>query len=117
MEEKIYSFNDYKNDLRRKERIDWLKTLPGKGLDWAEKHAVGLTVGVGLAIKLATTVSKLHSQNEDSFQRNKMYYDPSAHVWYELRHKLTNSEKIEIAQRIKNGENRVDILEDMKIIK
>ena len=121
MEENVYSFEDYKNDVKRKERIDYIKSLPSKGVEWAKEHYVGLTIGLPIVVngvcKLVRVVNNVHDKSEDDRHRDKMYYDPSAHVWYELRRKLTNSEKIEIAQRIKDGEKRVDILSDMNVIK
>ena len=44
-------------------------------------------------------------------------YDPSRHVWYELRHKMSNAEKVEFDTRRKNGESVREALEAMRLIK
>lgn len=119
--EKILTMDDFKKKVKAKKCWDSIKAIPGKTLDWTGKHYAELCVGVPLVVGSVCKVSNLINMNlrnrRDYVNKNLMYYDPSAHVWYELKRKMTNAEKTLLGERIKNGEKRIDILQSLKILK
>ena len=119
--EMIITMEDFKKKVNAKNRLDALKAIPGKTLTWVDEHWDKLCVGVPIAIASAYKVSNLINTNlknrREYIDKNLMYYDPSTHVWYELRRKMTNAEKVLLAERIKNGEKRIDVLQSLKVLK
>ena len=49
--------------------------------------------------------------------KTKMIYDPSRGFYYELKKKLSNAQRIEIARRRNQGEDLARILLDMNVLK
>ena len=98
---------------RRKERFkNWVKEDPRRAL------MIG-SVGVVGAKKVADAVKALKpTQAElDRKWQDLHVYDHSLGCHYDLKRKMTNNEKLELARRKERGEKTGDILRDMKLLK
>lgn len=75
-----------------------------------------LTAGYSLGRRVIrdikpTTTDKLMKRQEYS------QYDNQLNVWWDLKHKMTNTEKVEFEARRRNGESVSDALRAMNLLK
>lgn len=91
---------------------EWVREDPQRAIT-AFSVAAGT---IGLAIKIVSlvkpTAAEMHERRMD-----KTYYDPSTGMHWDLKRNLTNSDRIEIMERKREGEYTEDILRDMKVLK
>ena len=73
-----------------------------------------LLIVVPTVVGAAMTILK--SLFKDAGKDNRIYDNREGFYW-ELRRKLTNTERQAIARKRKNGEKLGDILEEMKVLK
>ena len=75
---------------------------------------------VAVATMLTKGLGKVGHQmalNREEAHRDLRSWDPRLGEWLDLRRKLTNAEKAIMDARIKNGESKVDILDDLGVLK
>lgn len=95
----------------------------GEAINWTKDNWQAVLAGAAVAIPLATSAVKLvkslkgsaADRHEDRMKN--CYYDPSTGLHWDLKRMLSNSERIELMQRKRDGEYTEDILMDMKLLK
>lgn len=94
-----------------------------EAINWTKDNWQAVLAGAAVAIPLATSAVKLvkslkgsaADRHEDRMKN--CYYDPSTGLHWDLKRMLSNSERIELMQRKRDGEYTEDILMDMKLLK
>lgn len=101
------------------EAWDTLKLKAGEAYTWCVGHKeeliglIPLGLGlIGLAKQLKPTKQETERERIDT-----TYYDPHTGLHWQLRRKLTNDERAELARRQRLGEYTEDILERMRVLK
>lgn len=95
----------------------------GEAINWTKNNWQAVLAGAAVAIPLATSAVKLvKSLKGSALDRHEermknCYYDPSTGLHWDLKRMLSNSERIELMQRKRDGEYTEDILMDMKLLK
>lgn len=62
-------------------------------------------------------VARANNKREDNDHRKLEIWDPVEGHWWKLRRELRTSEYLELEQRVKDGESRGEVLEDMGVLK
>lgn len=94
-----------------------------EAINWTKNNWQAVLAGAAVAIPLATSAVKLvkslkgsaADRHEDRMKN--CYYDPSTGLHWDLKRMLSNSERIELMKRKRDGEYTEDILMDMKLLK
>lgn len=94
-----------------------------EAINWTKDNWQAVLAGAAVAIPLATSAVKLvkslkgsaSDRHEDRMKN--CYYDPSTGLHWDLKRMLSNSERIELMKRKRDGEYTEDILMDMKLLK
>ena len=111
------SMATFRWEARKRKVIGWFKGgLQRLKYIWDTDRELCLFAIPGIAW-LVRRIFKSGDQRREDYHRNRQQYDRSADVWYDLKRPMTNTEKIEFAQRRRKGESVLDILKDMKLIK
>ena len=86
---------------------------------WENKEfTIPVTVAaVTMVTKGLGKVSHQIALNREETHRNLKSWDPRLGEWLELKRALTNSEKVAMDARLKNGERKVDVLKDLGVLK
>lgn len=74
------------------------------------------SAGVAIANDVVKLGERVHRLKEDDNRQLKIW-DASLGDWWEVRRALKPVEKLELENRIKNGESRGAILKDMGLLK
>lgn len=94
-----------------------------EAINWTKNNWQAVLAGAAVAIPLATSAVKLVKSLKGSAadrheeRMKNCYYDPSTGLHWDLKRMLSNSERIELMQRKRDGEYTEDILMDMKLLK
>lgn len=94
-----------------------------EAINWAKNNWQAVLAGAAVAIPLATSAVKLVKSLKGSAadrheeRMKNCYYDPSTGLHWDLKRMLSNSERIELMKRKRDGEYTEDILMDMKLLK
>ena len=94
-----------------------------EAINWTKDNWQAVLAGAAVAIPLATSAVKLvkslkgsaADRHEDRMKN--CYYDPSTGLHWDLKRMPSNSERIELMKRKRDGEYTEDILMDMKLLK
>lgn len=117
--------NEIKNEEMTKESVfDKAKALGKKGLDKVkdgfnyvmenpEECADKAIAGITTAFVLGCAVVGI----ADAKKARRSVYSRNIGESIELKHKLTNQEKVEIDQRMKNGQTKIEAVREMGLIK
>lgn len=95
----------------------------GEAINWTKENWQAVLAGAAVAIPLATSAVKLvkslkgSAADKHEERMKNCYYDPSTGLHWDLKRMLSNSERIELMQRKRDGEYTEDILMDMKLLK
>ena len=112
---------DITKEVKRAERKAKIEALGQKAKDIWENYKGAIIVGtpivLGVGKRIINHACRAHRLNLEERNRYKHVYDPSLGMYYELRRKLTNKDKLIIDRRKKNGETIGSILEDLGILK
>lgn len=101
-----------KAKVKTKEACDFVKD------NWQTILAVSaaaIPVATG-AVKLVKSLKGSAAERHEDRMKN-CYYDPSTGLHWDLKRDLTNSERIELMSRKRNGEYTERILQDMRLLK
>jgi len=108
-------------NIRKARAKAWIREKYEDVKDFADRNKEVLAVAVPViggvvtaGIKAINKHAKLHKEQH---LKNEYCYDRSLGHYWELRRKLTNSERVEIDKRKKNGERLADILDSLKVLK
>lgn len=98
---------------KRKERAkQWITEDPRRALMLGSVGVVGVKKAVDGIKSLKPTQAEL-----DRKWQELHVYDHSLGCHYDLKRRMTNNEKLELARRKERGEKTGDILRDMKLLK
>lgn len=90
-------------------------------VQWGSKHKAEIVVfGPVLitgAVEIIKTATKKQNLNEERRLKDNYIYDRSMGHYYELKHKLSSSEWLQIEERKGEGESLGRILKDMNVLK
>lgn len=90
----------------------WIQENPDKAITYLTIASIAVGIGVKVIGIIKPSAAELHEKRMD-----KTYYDPSTGMHWDLKRNLTNSDRIEILDRKRDGEYTEDILTDMKLLK
>lgn len=124
----IYTMNDWRNELNKRNRKEARKEKVSKCwnsmvrfIDNNKEMIVFLSpivIGVGGAcVKGFKLVNRKIDLKKEADLKNLYCYDRSLGHYWKLRRELTNQEWIEIDQRKNRGERLSDILNELKVLK
>lgn len=110
-----------KDESKKEKAKAWLKNKKAEAeCWWRENKEVVMVVApplIGAGTLLFRVISKRHHLRMEEQLKTKMIYDPSRGFYYELKKKLTNAQRVEIARRRNCGEDLAQILLDMNVLK
>lgn len=115
------NFKEFKRQAKmetfKRNTIDKAKAF-GKWYCDNKEFTIPVTVAVvGFATKGLGKLSHELAMQREVNHRDLMSWDPRLGEWLELKRKLTNTEKAILDARIKNGESKVNILNDLGVLK
>lgn len=101
------------------EAWDTLKLKTGEAYRWCVGHKEELIGLIPLGLGLIGLAKQLKPTKQETEREriDKTYYDPHTGLHWQLRRKLTNDERAELARRQRLGEYTEDILERMRVLK
>lgn len=101
----------------------WCSNRLGEAKRWAEDHWMDLLKAIPYVlsavaggIKIAKMLKGSAADRHED-RMNKVYYDPSTGLHWDLKRNMTNAERSELMSRKRGGEFTEDILKDMRILK
>lgn len=110
-----------KDESKKEKAKAWLKNKKAEAeCWWRENKEVVMVVApplIGIATLGIRSLAKHHNLKMTEELKTKYVYDPSRGFYYELKKKLTNSQRVEIARRRNCGEDLAQILMDMNVLK
>ena len=62
-------------------------------------------------------LGKMHAAHREDYTHERRHWDPRAGEYYESRRKLNKHEKLEMDARYRAGESKIQILNDMGLLK
>ena len=65
----------------------------------------------------AKIIGKIHASNREDYIHERRHWDPRAGEYYESRRKLNKREKLEMDERYRAGESKIQILNSMGLLK
>ena len=75
-----------------------------------------VTVGVPAVLGFGKKAIGAVEQHRELHRHEHEVWDPSAQIWYHTRKPLSGHRAVEYARRVANGENRAEILNDMRML-
>lgn len=98
-----------------------IKDKLNSGLKWCQDNKEVLVIGIPLFTAVIAAVTKIGGKAINVYQeknlQNKSIYDHSLGTYWNLRHPLSNGDRLLIEQRRAAGEKLGDILRDMRLLK
>lgn len=104
-------FDDACDKVKRKAKEIWETTKENKEV----AIAVG-SVAVPAFVEFVKLAAKSRTRKEENERKKKSMWDPVEGHWWDLRREPTNSELLIIERRVKNGESRGEVLQDMRLL-
>lgn len=116
-----FTFKEFKRKAKmetfKRNTIDKVKAF-GKWYWDNKEFTIPATVGVASFVtKGLGKLSHELAMRREANHRDLMSWDPRLGEWFELKRKLTNTEKGILDARIKNGESKVSVLNDLGVLK
>lgn len=110
--------------IEREEKIEdakrKVKDKINKAKDFVARNKSTILITAPFALAFLSEANKAANRRErarDERRRECRIYDPSLGDYWELKKPLTNNERLEMTERINNGECRGSILDDMGKLK
>lgn len=75
------------------------------------------SVAIPGAIEIVKMIVRKSDRKDDEKRRKLDMWDPVEGHWWHLKRELRNYEYLEIEERVRNGESRGSVLEDMGLLK
>lgn len=122
------NFEDIKPELKKqkfkakiREAANKAKETAKKAVKWCKDNpeiAGLIAVGLGkVGHDIYRDVRSDMRERREINSRERRTYDPQTGDWYDLKRSLSNREKEEIRHRLDDGERKVDILRDMRVLR
>ena len=118
-------FNDMLKEHKPKKSVKkWFRDRLDDATDFFDHNKeFCIIVGVPVMMKLiglgtagVRAAGRNHVVKTEIRAKERRFYDPSLRCYWQLNHKLSNTEKTMISKRRKNGERLADILNDMNLL-
>lgn len=108
-------------DEKKMETKEFVKTKLDNSVEWCKNHKSEilriLPVLINGTIEIIKVLVKKDNLREERRLKDNYIYDRNMGHYYELKHKPTSSEWIQIDQRKDEGEPLRCILQDMNVLK
>lgn len=115
--EKVFTVNDLKWQIRKKRIQDAVKSVPHKMKEVWDNDKEYIIAAGPWVIWGCKRLAKKMDKREDEYHRDREVFDHSLGMWHELKRRMTSKEKAIFAERRKNGESVLSILDSMKLLK
>ena len=112
---------------KTRKKIDWKEKWENakqKASDFMEtckqnKETVIAVASVVIpgAIEIGKMAVKNRDKREENDRRKRAMWDPVEGHWWYLRRELTSSEYLEVERRVRDGEARGEVLDDMGLLR
>lgn len=110
-----------KDDSRKEKAKCWVKNrITDIRCFWADNKETIVTlvpVVVGGVTVLARVIGKQARINQERDLKELYVWDPKLGMYYQLRKKMTNAQRLELDRRKEQGESIGNILASMKVLK
>lgn len=112
---------EIKKELRKREIKEKLSNAKDKAVDFWNSNREAICIGAPLLIggirTVSNTVRKHETIKADRDHRELDHYDPRTGEWSHARKRLTKSQRLELNRRYSAGESKIQILEDLGVLK
>lgn len=119
-ENKTVDINEFKREAKIRKIKAKFEEIKNKAVDFVTDHpteALALaTTLIGSAVGLARRADRKKDLREQQRLREEYIYDRSLGSYWKTRRKLSNSEKLEIERRRRQGESLGEILRSMRLL-
>lgn len=116
----VVDIEDFKKEARIRKLKAKVEEMKDKVKDFVMDHpteALALaTTLIGSAVGLARRADRKKDLREQQRLREEYIYDRSLGSYWKTRRKLSNSEKLEIERRRRQGESLGEILRSMRLL-
>ena len=117
---KTVDINEFKREAKIRKIKAKVEEIKNKAVDFVADHptealALGTTL-IGSAVGLARRADRKKDLREQQRLREEYIYDRSLGSYWKTRRKLSNSEKLEIERRRRQGESLGEILRSMRLL-
>lgn len=117
---KTVDINEFKREAKIRKIKAKVEEIKNKAVDLITEHpteALALaTTLIGSAVGLARRADRKKDLREQQRLREEYIYDRSLGSYWKTRRKLSNSEKLEIERRRRQGESLGEILRSMRLL-
>lgn len=117
---KTVDINEFKREAKIRKLKAKVEEIKNKAVDLITEHpteALALaTTLIGSAVGLARRADRKKDLREQQRLREEYIYDRSLGSYWKTRRKLSNSEKLEIERRRRQGESLGEILRSMRLL-
>lgn len=117
---KTVDINEFKREAKIRKLKAKVEEIKNKAVDFVTDHpteALALaTTLIGSAVGLARRADRKKDIREQQRLREEYIYDRSLGSYWKTRRKLSNSEKLEIERRRRQGESLGEILRSMRLL-
>lgn len=124
MGEKVYNIDDYKKEMKKRERKEKAKRAINDGLNWIDSHRELVSLAVPVIVvsvkggtKIVNGISRNVKLHQEKVDKEMRIYDRSLGKHIYLKRPLKNAELRKILERKEDGEKLTNILMDMNLIK
>lgn len=116
----VVDIDDFKKEAKIRKLKAKVEEIKNKAVDLITEHptealALGTTL-IGSAVGLARRADRKKDLREQQRLREEYIYDRSLGSYWKTRRKLSNSEKLEIERRRRQGESLGEILRSMRLL-
>ena len=116
----VVDIDDFKREAKIRKIKAKVEEIKNKAVDFVTDHpteALALaTTLIGSAVGLARRADRKKDLREQQRLREEYIYDRSLGSYWKTRRKLSNSEKLEIERRRRQGESLGEILRSMRLL-
>lgn len=116
----VVDIDDFKREAKIRKVKAKVEEIKNKAVDFVTDHptetlALATTL-IGSAVGLARRADRKKDIREQQRLREEYIYDRSLGSYWKTRRKLSNSEKLEIERRRRQGESLGEILRSMRLL-
>lgn len=116
----VVDIDDFKREAKIRKIKAKVEEIKNKAVDFVTDHpteslALATTL-IGSAVGLARRADRKKDIREQQRLREEYIYDRSLGSYWKTRRKLSNSEKLEIERRRRQGESLGEILRSMRLL-
>lgn len=110
-----------KIELKKREVKERIRSAWNKTVDFVDRNkeiiVVTAPVVIGGGAKIAGAIKRHETIKAEKRHKNLDHYDPRTGTWSHARRKLSKTERLELDRRYTNGESKIEILNDLGVLK